>query len=166
MNIHSSDNLDYIIEKLEDVYQEVTGKSLRKQHVIESDEFLKQAGFINEKILEYRKAQKLRDDLVDGKGHEEGVGRIKATNKLKGMRQDIQKNIELLKETLTRQGKSKGQGGEKEFKVSLSSKKDTLKHLQKIMKNLEEGEYLVNEVGKDESKKNKGKNLRFGEYLI
>lgn len=56
MNIHSSDNLDYIIEKLEDVYQEVTGKSLRKQHVLESDEFLKQAGFINEKIIEYRKA--------------------------------------------------------------------------------------------------------------
>ena len=113
--------------------------------------------------MEYRKAQKLRDDLVDGKGHEEGVSRIKATNRLKGMRQDIHKNIELLKEALTRQSKTKNkEGAEKDFKVSIGSKKETLKHLQKIMKNLEEGEYLVNEVGKDESKKNKGKNLRFG----
>jgi hypothetical protein len=66
INIHTSDNLEYIIEKLEDVYFEVTGKSLRKQHVVESDEFLKQAGYINEKIVDYRKAQKMRDD-IDGK---------------------------------------------------------------------------------------------------
>jgi hypothetical protein len=56
MNIHTSNDIDYIIEKLEDVFFEVTGKSLKKQHLIEADEFLKLAGYLNDKIADYRKA--------------------------------------------------------------------------------------------------------------
>ena len=102
MNIHSSNDLDYIITKLEDVYQEVSGKSLRKQQILDSDEFLKQASFINTKIVRYRKAQKMRDDMADEEGSEGTVSRIKATQKLKEMLKELKIDVDELRETLNR----------------------------------------------------------------
>jgi hypothetical protein len=46
---------------------------------LDSDEFLKQANFINEKIVKYRKAQKIRDEIEENGDSSAGVSRIKAT---------------------------------------------------------------------------------------
>ena len=163
-NIHTSDNLEYIIEKLEDTYFEISGKSLRKRHLLDSDEFLKQANFINNKIVEYRKAQKLRDELVDAKDSQSTVSRIKATQKLKDMLKEIKNQLDSLNQTLNRQKKFKGE--QKLRKTNIASKKDTYKHLQKIVKNLQESEYLVQDMSNSARNSGKiyGKHLRFGKF--
>lgn len=160
MNIHSSDNLEYIIEKLQDVYQEVSGKSLRKQNILDADEFLKQASFINDKIVNYRKAQKIRDEMVDANDSAGTVSRIKATQKLKEMLKEMKSDLDGLRETLNRQKKFKGD--QQITKSNIAYKKETYKHLQKIVKNLEESEYLVEDLSKNDEGNKIGKNLRFG----
>jgi hypothetical protein len=54
---------------------------------------------------------------------------------------DLKKDLDRLKDTLTRQGKTKGENAPTE--ENLSVKKDTLKNIQKIIKNLEESEYMI-----------------------
>lgn len=75
---------------------------------------------------------------------------------------DLKKDLDRLKDTLTRQTKTKGEHAPSE--ENLSVKKETLKNIQKIIKNLEESEYMVQDAEKNPETKRLGKNLRFGNF--
>jgi transposase len=76
------------------------------------------------------------------------------------MLKELKNELSELRETLNRQKKFKGD--QKLSKANIAQKKDTHKHLQKIVKNLEESEYLVEDLTKDDGRRNVGKHLRFG----
>ena len=64
---------------------------------------------------------------MDAKDSSSTVSRIKATHKLKEMLIDLKKDLDRLKDTLTRQTKTKGEHSPSE--ESISVKKETLKNI-------------------------------------
>ena len=77
---------------------------------------------------------------------------------------DLKKDHDRLKDTLARKAKTKGEHAPSEENISV--KKETLKNIQKIIKSLEESEYMVQDAEKNPDTKRIGKNLRFGNYCF
>ena len=134
MTAKGPNDLDYLVEKLEDWYAEVTGEDLKKREEMKADEFLSTGKKIVDSITKARKVQEERN-IESRKDKHSAATVLRKTQALKEMFAQIEEDINSLTKIVDRQ-KKKISEAESSKRLKIQS------NYLKLLENLKESEKI------------------------
>jgi hypothetical protein len=97
-------DLNYIVDKLEDWYAEVTGEDLKKREELKKDEFIALESKLREKVQKTRKIQEQRNDEAGKDKHSYAIV-MRKTQALKELFKEIGEGIDSMTKVIERSKK-------------------------------------------------------------
>lgn len=152
-------DLNFVIDRLEDWYAEVTGEDLKKREEMKNDEFFLIEKKIRETVQKARRLQEERNEEIQKEEHS-AAAVMRKTTALKDLFKDIEESISSMGKIIERQKKTKKlseEEADKKMRVQLNYKN--------VVKNLKEREKDTEIVSKKPRKPalNKSVNLSMDE---
>lgn len=159
MSLEGATDLNFVIDRLEDWYAEVTGEDLKKREEMKNDEFFLIEKKIRETVQKARRLQEERNEEIQKEEHS-AASVMRKTTALKELFKDIDESILSMGKIIERQKKSK-----KLTEAEADKKLKVLMNYKNVAKNLKEREKDTEMVNKKPRKPalNKSVNLSIDE---
>lgn len=129
--------MNYIVDKLEDWYAEVTGEDLKKREELKKDEFIALESKLREKVIKARKIQEQRNDEA-GKDKQSYAIVMRKTQALKELFKEIGDGIDSMTKVIERSKKKKDE-------KTISERLRIQSNYRSLLENLKDREKDVHE---------------------